>query len=252
MKKLFGLLLVGTVLMMTSCETTREITFNEDGSGTMVTTTDMSGLIALAKMSGQGKEMEKGDKAIDTTISLDKMVDSIPDLTVEEKNLAKKGKLGLNLNMGEEKLVTKLNFPFTTASEIAKLDELSTKVMQQTMKKQMGAGGEGAPAIPADEMPKGSMEEYFVTTYSNGLIDKKHIPEKYKNVDDDKGMQAMKEMAGEGMPMNTTLVFNLPRPAKKAEGKNVKLSEDKKKVTVLSSVDDFFDDVTKLEFRIEY
>jgi hypothetical protein len=254
MKKLFGLLFIGSALAMTGCETTREISFNEDGSGAMVTTTDMSGLIAIAKMSGQGKEMDKEDKAIDTTINLDKMVDSIPDLSVEEKELAKKGKLVLNLNMGEEKLVTKLHFPFTNAGEITKLDQLSAKVMQQTMKKQMDGGGDSATAspIPADEMPKGSMDEYFITTYAKGVIEKKHIAEKYKDVENDKGMQAMKEMAGEGMPMNTTLIFNLPRPAKKAEGKNVKLSEDKKKVTILSSVDDFFDDVTKLEFRIEY
>src|SRR5215207_6974846 len=122
---------------MTSCETTREITLKDDGSGTVLTTTDMSGLIALAKMSGQGKEMEKADKAIDTTINLDKMVDSIPDLTPEEKVLAKKGKLGLDLNMGEEKLITRLQFPFANTEEIVKLDQLSSKVMQQTMKKQM-------------------------------------------------------------------------------------------------------------------
>lgn len=250
MKKLLGLLLIGSALAMTSCETTREISFNEDGSGTMVTTTDMSGLLAIAKMSGQGKEMEGDDKAIDTTINLDNVVDSIPDLSPEEKALAKKGKLGLNLNMAEEKLMTRLHFPFANAGEISKLDQLSSKVMQQTMKKQMG--GENGPPIPADEMPKGSMEEYFVTTYKKGLIEKKHIAEKYADVENDKGMQAMKEMAGEGMPMNTTLIFNLPRPVKKAEGKNLKVSEDKKKVTILSSVDDFFDDVTKLEFKIEY
>ncbi|MEP7372817.1 MAG: hypothetical protein ABI675_05460 [Chitinophagaceae bacterium] len=253
MKKLLGLLLVGSAFVMTSCETTREISFNADGSGTMVTTTDMSGLIALAKMSGQGKELEKADKALDTTINLDKMIDSLPDLSAEEKTLARKGKLGLNIDMGEEKLVTKLHFPFSDAKEINKLNELSAKVMEQTMKKQMdgGAGGD-APPIPTDEMPKGSMDEYFTTTYSKGVIEKKLIAAKYDSVANDKGMQTMKEMAGEGMPMNTTLIFNLPRPAKKAEGKNVKLSEDKKKVTILSSVDDFFDDATKLEFRIEY
>lgn len=252
MKRLFGLLLIGSALVMTGCETTREISLNEDGSGTMITTTDMSGLIALAKMSGQGKEMEKEDKAIDTTINLDKMIDSIPDLSTDEKTLAKKGKLGLNLNMGEEKLVMKLHFPFTNSGEIIQLDQISSKVIQQTMKKQIGAGGENAPPIPADQMPKASMDEYFTTTYSQGLIERKHIVEKYKDVENDKGMQAMKEMAGEGMPMNTTLIFNLPKPAKKAEGKNVKISDDKKTVTIQSSVDDFFDDVSKLEFRIEY
>jgi hypothetical protein len=253
MQKILGLLLIGAALAMTSCETTREITFNDDGSGTLVTTTDMSGLIAIAKMSGQGKELDKDEKEIDTTISLDKIVDSIPDITDEQKKLAKKGKLGFNLNMGEEKLLTKLQFPFTNAGEISKLDQVSAKIIEQTMKKQMGGEGDSsATPIPDDAMPKASMDEYFTITYGKGLIEKKHIAEKYAKVEDDKGMQALKEMASEGMPMNTTLIFNLPKPAKKAEGKNVKLSEDKKKVTIVNSVDDFFDDVTKLEFRIEY
>ena len=108
MKKLLGLLLATGTLALTSCETTREISFNKDGSGTMITTTDMSSLIGIAKMSGQGKEMDSVNKAIDTTIALDKMADSIPDLTLEEKELVRKGVLGLNVNMADEKLVTKL------------------------------------------------------------------------------------------------------------------------------------------------
>lgn len=249
MKKLVGLLVISS-LALVSCETTREISFNQDGSGKMVTTTDMSSLIGIAKMSG--KDMEKEDKSIDTTIMLDKMVDSIPDLSADEKELVKKGILGLNVNMKEEKLITKLEFPFSTGSQITKLDQVSTKVMQQAMKKQAEQGAEGAPAMPDDEMPKASMDDYFTITYGKGIIEKKHIPEKYAAVGEDKGMQALKEMAGQGMPMNTTLIYNLPKPAKKAEGKNVKLSEDKKKVTITNSVDDFFDDVTKLEFKIEY
>lgn len=249
MKKLLGLLLIGGALAMTSCETTREISFNADGSGKLVTTTDMSSLIGIAKMSG--KDMVKEAKSIDTTIALEKMVDSIPDLSADEKELVKKGVLGLNMNMEEEKLITKLEFPFSNTAQIASLDQVSAKVMQQAMKKQ-AAQGEGAPAIPDDEMPKGTMDDYFTTTYGKGRIEKKHIPEKYATAGDDKSMQALKEMAGQGMPMNTTLIFNFPKAIKKAEGKNVKISEDKKKVTITSAIDDFFDDVTKLEFKIEY
>lgn len=51
---------------------------------------------------------------------------------------------------------------------------------------------------------------------------------------------------------NSTLIINLPKPAKKTEGKNVKLSDDKKKVTITSSAEDFFDDAAGLEFKIEY
>lgn len=250
MHKLLGLLLIGGTMAMTSCETTREISFNKDGSGSLVTTTDMSSLLGIAKMSG--KDLEKESKAVDTTIFLDKMVDSIPDLSSEEKELVRKGKLGLTMNMSEEKLITKLEFPFSNAGQISKLDQLSAKVMQDAMKKQAADSSGGAPPIPDDAMPKGSMDDYFITTYGKGRIEKKHIREKYDSVGNDKGMQALKEMAGQGMPMNTILIFNLPKPAKKAEGKNVKLSEDKKKVTITSSIDDFFEDVTKLEFKIEY
>jgi hypothetical protein len=250
MKTLVGLLAVSFSLALMSCETTREISINADGSGKMVTTTDMSSMIGIAKMSGQ--DLDKEDKSVDTTIALAKMLDSIPDLTADEKALVKNGILGLNVNMKEEKLITKLEFPFSGTEQIAKLDQVSGKVMQQAMKKQAARGGEAAPPIPDDEMPSGSLEEYFKTTYSKGLIERKHIPEKYAAVGEDKNMQAVKEMAGQGMPMTTTIIYNLPKPAKKAEGKNVKLSEDKKKVTITTSTDDFFDDVTKLEFRIEY
>lgn len=250
MKTLVGLLAAGLSLSLMSCETTREISINADGTGKMVTTTDMSSMIGMAKMSGQ--DLDKEDKSVDTTIALAKMIDSIPDLSADEKALVKNGILGLNVNMKEEKLITKLEFPFTSTAEIAKLDQVSAKVMQQAMKNQAAKGGESAPPIPADEMPSATLDDYFKTTYTKGLIERKHIPEKYAAVGEDKNMQAMKEMAGQGMAMNTTIVYNLPKPAKKAEGKNVKLSEDKKKVTITTSTDDFFDDVTKLEFKIEY
>jgi hypothetical protein len=250
MKSLTGLLAVIFALALTSCETTREISINADGSGKMVTTSDMSGMIGIAKMSGQ--DLDKEDKSIDTTIALGKMLDSLPDLTADEKSLVKNGMLGFNVNMKEEKLITRLEFPFASTDQITKLDQVSGKVMQQAMMKQAAKTGEGAPPIPADEMPATSLDDYFKTTYAKGLIERKHIPEKYAAMGDDKNVQAMKEMAGQGMSMKTTVIYNLPKPAKKAEGKNVQLSPDKKKVTIATSTEDFFDDVTKLEFRIEY
>ncbi|HET9433582.1 MAG TPA: hypothetical protein VFO37_07480, partial [Chitinophagaceae bacterium] len=236
MKKFLGFLLIVSAFGLVSCETTREITLNADGSGTLVTTTDMSGLIAIAKMSGQGKDIDSTEKSVDTTISLNSIADSIPGLSATEKDLVKKGKLGLNLNMNDEKLFTKLEFPFTSTNQISVLDQLSTRVMEQAMKKQMDGGSENAPPIPTDELPKANMDDYFTVTYSKGIIEKKHIPEKYAGVGEDKGMQSLKEMAGEGMPMNTTVIYNLPKPVKKVTGKNAKLSEDKKKVTIANSV----------------
>jgi hypothetical protein len=47
-------------------------------------------------------------------------------------------------------------------------------------------------------------------------------------------------------------VINLPRPASKVEGKGLKLSEDKRKVTLSVDIDDFFDEPEKLQYVIEY
>lgn len=249
MKKLLGFFLAGGIIALTSCETTREITLNDNGSGKMVTTTDMSSLVGIAKMSGN--ETKGMDQAIDTTIALDKMVDSIPELTTGEKALVKKGMLGLKIDMGDEKMITRLEFPFENTAQIKTLDAVSDKVMTQAMKSRSDGKDDGNPFADG-QMPKASLDDYYAMTYGSGLIERKHIPEKYAKIGEDEGMQALKEVTEQGMPMTTTLIYNLPRPAKKAEGRNVKLSEDKKKVTITSSTDDFFDDVTKLEFRVEY
>lgn len=257
MKKLLSLVLIGGALFITGCETTREISLNQDGSGTLVTTTDMSGMIGMAKMSGQGKEeMDKlEDQAVDTTISLDKIADSLKDISTEERALVKKGKLALQMNFEEEKFITKLEFPFSDPGQINKLDQMSSKVIQQAVKKQMAAAsekGDTTAGIPrAGDMPNGSIEDYFTIIYSKSVIEKKLIKEKYADIGNDESMKALKEMTSMGIG-NSTLIINLPRPAIKAEGKNVKLSDDKKKVTITTSGEDFFDDGTTLEFKIEY
>ena len=55
-----------------------------------------------------------------------------------------------------------------------------------------------------------------------------------------------------GIPVGVTCIINLPKPAEKVEGKNVTLSDDKKKVTIKADLDDLFNDPEKLEFKIKY
>ena len=74
----------------------------------------------------------------------------------------------------------------------------------------------------------------------------------YANVENDKSLTSLKEMSQMGMASTMKTIFNLPRPAKKAEGKGVKLSDDRKKVTIEGTLDDFFEDATFFEYEIEY
>lgn len=238
---------------MTGCETIREITLNNDSSGTLTTTTDMSGMIGMAKMAGKNKEMDSLNQVIDTTVSLAKMADSLSDITDEEKALVKKGNIDIQMNFPEDKLIIKIEFPFSDPAQINKLDKLSSKLLLRTLKKQLAMSGKDSALsdVPGGDMPEGSIEDYFITTYTKGNIEKKLIKEKYANVENDEGMKSLKEMSGSGIG-SSSLIINLPRPAKKAEGKNLKLSDDKKKVTITNSAEDFFDDGVNLEFKIEY
>ena len=254
--KIQSFLVLGfAALSLASCDITREISLNEDGSGKISNTIDLSSMIGLAKMAGQGKEMDEvGKKNIDTTVSLQKMVDSITGLTPEEKALAKKGTLDFKMNLEEEKFITTTKFPFSNTDQLSKLSSLANKAIQDVVKKQLdkGEGAENMPPGMGDEMPTGSLDEYFTTTYGKNFIEKKLIADKYAKADDDKALQSLKEVSAQGLSSKTTIIINLPRPAKKTTGKNVTLSEDKKKVTISEPLDDFFDDGKNLEFRIDY
>ncbi|MBK5269911.1 MAG: hypothetical protein JJE22_02745 [Bacteroidia bacterium] len=248
MKKNFFLFSLSLSLLLTGClETTQEITINADGSGMLTNTNDMSALMSMIKQVA-GKEGAKfDDGAIDTTLSLSSQADSIVNVTPEEKEMIKKG--SLILKMKEDAFIIGIKFPFASMSEINVYNDLTNKIMYETIKNELGntemAGLEDMP-------PPTSIEDYFTTSFSSGSLVKTLNKEKYAKIADDEFLKGMKESATMGLPMTATYIINLPKPAKIAEGKNLKLSEDKKRVTIVANIDDFYDDPTKLEYKIEY
>jgi hypothetical protein len=109
------------------------------------------------------------------------------------------------------------------------------------------------PSMGGQEMPEtSSFDDYYTLEISKGELKKKLNKEKYANVDKDEFLNGMKQAASMGIPVSSTYIINLPRPAEKAEGKNVKLSEDKMKITVTTTLDDFYDNPESLEFKIKY
>lgn len=252
MQKFILSVLTVCTLFLTGClETTQEITLNDDGSGTISNTNDMSALIALAKQMGGASELEKApQQAIDSTVSMQNGADSIPNLSAEEREMARKGTLKIKMNLKEEKFLTNLSFPFTNPSQIPAYNKLAGKIMAETMKDKMGESG--AP-VESDQLPElSSLDDYYKVEFSNGELTKKVDKEKYAGAESDEYLKAIKQAAGMGLVMKANYVIMLPRPAQKAEGKNVKLSDDKKKVTITADIDDFFEDPAALEFKIKY
>lgn len=250
MKKILFSLFAGCAILLSSCfETIQEITLSSDGSGTYVNTNDMGKVLTIAKNFGSGANEKIPKEVMDTSISFASTADSIPDLTAAEKELLKKGTLQIKMNMGEDQLITKMSFPFSSLNDIQKITALSGKMMMASMKDKMP----GEMPMGAGEMPPpSSFDDYYTLEFSNGELKKKLNKEKYADVDKDEFLNGMKQAGAMGIPITSTYIINLPRPAEKAEGKNVKLSEDKMKVTVASTMDDFYDDPEKLEFKIKY
>ena len=215
-------------------------------------TTDLSNMIALLKQMGS-EEADKMKNA-DTTISLAGVADSIAGLTPEQKKIVDRGTMKLTLNMQDEKLVVKLNFPFEKLTDLGPLKEVLPRLSVSALKKlpggdQMPAGSGGADSSSSKIK---TFDNYFDDTISKKLISKTLNKVKYATAADDEFMKSLQQMSGMGSPMTVNYVINLPRRAKRVEGKAVKLSDDKRKVTVSVTSDDFFNDPSKFEYRIEY
>ncbi len=249
MKKVIFPLLAISMMLIGCLENIQEVTINEDGSGNLKTTSNMDALIAMAKQMGEG-DTDLSDKKIDTVISMDSGLESLEALTEDDKKLLAGGKLHMKSDMAADKFEMAMDFPFKSTKDIDKISSLSAKIIPALIKEKAseGNGGADTPAMP--EMT--GFDDYFITTYTNGVIEKKLNKSQYALAEKDEFLSGVRQTSAMGLVMKTTYVFNLPRPATKVEGKNVVLSEDKKKVTVVGDIDNFFDDPSMFEFKIEY
>ena len=253
MKRVFALVLAASFFLTGCLENTEEINLNADGSGTVITTSDLSSVISMAKQMGAGsKEMEVFDQTINKTIDLSSKADSIPDLTDEEKVLLKKGILNMKMDGKANEYYTKISFPFSNPEQISSYSKVTGKVFGSMLKEQMAsnptAGGMGGQDLPEFS----TFNDYYKLSFEKGELKKSLNKEKYAQLENDAYLKSLKEAAGMGIPVTTTYIINLPSPATKVEGKNAKLSDDKMKVTVKVSIDDFYDNPESLEFKIKY
>ena len=260
MKKILSVLSLFLIILFCGCfEIVQESEIHEDGSGVFSNTTDFSSMLGILSIMG-GEETKKMDKvAKDTTISLSNFKDSIADLNDKEKLLLENATLNIVLNIHDEKFFLTFNFPYSQPSDINLIKNILKKKIQKAIAQQLeslipGDDAAGNPMAMGKEnenyIPE--IDEYFDIITENGKLGKKLNKERYIDAENDKSLKSLREMSQMGTPMTMKVVFNLPKPATKAEGKGVKLSSDKKKVIIEATIDDFFDDPSKFEYQIEY
>lgn len=256
MRKSLFLILLAVSYALTGCfDTVQETTINEDGTGTYMTSSDLSVVLGLVKNMG-GEDVSSGiPEKMDTIINLGDAADAINDLSEDERQLISKGVARIKMDTKNDTLVMGLEIPFDKLADVKKLSAVSGKLIASLLELGMGGSGDDVSETGMDEMgmPKvSSFDEYFVTNFSESNISRKIDQEKYKQATTDEFLKGLLDVAGMGIESKLTCVYNLPRPATTIKGENITLSEDRMKVTSSFTINEFFDEPSKLEFKIEY
>jgi hypothetical protein len=266
MKKFSWFLGLAILIISSGCfDTLEEVTIAENGSGTFVNTLDMGKILGMAKSMGGGqddlKDIEK--LKMDTVINLRDIKDSLKNLNDAEKKIAGTGTLKIQIDANEEKMNFTFSFPFSKPADISGIQNVLKKSKQDVLDKIMEkifleTGADKTNGMfdkgekDEDESMSPNLDEYYSTVFEKGKMSRKLNKEKYARVEDDKSLKSLQEMAQMGLAINMKTVINLPKPAKKVTGKGLKLSEDKKKITMEGTLDDFFEDASYFEYDIEY
>ena len=152
------------------------------------------------------------------------------------------------MNQEEKNFKLTMTYPFNKMDDLQKLIELqqSDKVpnpLKQSMGDEMAATGDnGLPSI----------DKIMNLTFKKGLIERKIDQEKLNVL---KNNEQFKE-AGQVEEMLETITFSstfhLPKAAKNTRGEKLKLSDDKKTVTMNYNLLDLIKTPASLEFKVEY
>lgn len=244
------------LLFLSSCSMHEEIDLAKEGNGFYKMDIDLSQMMAMMKsMSGEKIPDSVSSRVMDTVYSLKGMIDSSGGLfTAEEKAYFHNGTMHVKMNMPDNKMSVVMQFPVKNAADLKKffvvydkVDSLNKLKKKQQKEAEVTAGGNDQ-LDPTQGMMNGGLPfkrtPYIITDSSIERIalSKEKMQE-----------QMGEEMKGAEMfmsQMNMMVTIKLPRPAKRLEGKNAKLSDDKRSVFLSSSLSEMMEDADANTFKV--
>ncbi|MBC7850376.1 MAG: hypothetical protein H7Y31_11610 [Chitinophagaceae bacterium] len=257
MQKLKKLSVLFFAFLLLGCyEVNEEIVINENGSGTFVTRMDMSQLLEMMQGMG-GEEMAKEglDRPIDTVFMMKSFVDSAKEITAEQKQLLANGKMRMQMNMDKKVFKIDTDFPFANYGQLQQLlaGTGGMSALGGVMKKVFGKDGEenNQPDSPKDP-GMGEMADIFDATVNNGTISKKVNKAKFDALMSKPESDQMKQLGTSGIEILYTTVIRLPRPVKSSDNPLIKLSDDKKTLTIKYNYLEVFENPEKFNYTITY
>lgn len=236
------LFLLVSLFLLTSCNFTEEITFNEDGSGEFIMSYDMSEVMKTLneEMGGgekkEGKEKVKMDSVVKFKDLLVEKADSIATLPQEEQDRIKSlESIVMKMKMDEDKGIFNLGVgsTFTSLNELPealkKIDEAKSFNSQQDQTFSKMGDSEVAKASE-------NMFEYIDFSY-DGKTFSRSLKKDYEQSSEDlealnNEISEMGESKEMFESMSYTLIYNFPKAVKSVTNKNAEISNDGKTVTL--------------------
>lgn len=258
MRKTIFFFLTLFAFTLTGClDTVEEITVNADGTGAYQTTMDMSGMFDMIEMmaamdtSANGQLKKLSEKDIDSVMNLRSFTDTSSTLTAEQKALFDDATMHMTMKQKDKVFKITMTYPFKNLSDVQKIIDLNSEGKGVDL---LGKNKQDSQDIPDMEKKGGfpSVNNYYDVTIKNGLIERKINEEKLAALKNDEQFKEMKGAEDMMSSITYNTIIHLPKAAKKAEGKKIKLSTDKKTITIKSTLMDLFDDPKSLGFVIEY
>src|SRR5258708_5796819 len=207
MKWLKFVLVCVLALSLVSCyEINENIVINENGSGTYVTKMDMGQLIDMMQTFAGDEELSKDglDRPIDTTIMMKDILDSSKDLTPEQKELLKDGKMKMKINIKEKVFNIDMSYPYKNLNGLQQLmaGQGGGAGLSDAFKKLFGGKlGEGKSddksegiTDAAKDPSMGDIANIYDVTIKDGLISKKINADKYKALTSRPEIDQLKQM----------------------------------------------------------
>jgi hypothetical protein len=183
------------------------------------------------------------------------LLDSAKEATAEQKELMKDGKMKMQMNIKEKIFKMDMSFPYKDLNSLQALMSgkagggtgMST-ALKNVFGKKEGESDSAAPKGP----DMGDFAAIYNVTIKNGLIEKKVNAAKYKEIMDRPEMAQMKQLTSSGMEVLYTTTIKLPRAAKKTDNAMIKLSDDKKTVTMKYNLLELLENPEKFTYTIQY
>jgi hypothetical protein len=262
MKKLKMMLTAMLTILLVGCyEVNEEIVINENGSGTYVTKMDMSQLLEMIQTMGGEEELSKEglDRAIDTTIMMNSLMDSAKEVTADQKELLKNGKLHLKMDVKEKMMKMDVNLPFSNYGNLQKLLSgmgNSGTGIGQAFKAMFDKGENAEDASDMPAQPKSNqmdqLNSVFDVVAKNGVLSRKVNKARFDSLMANPEMEQMKQLSSSGMEILYSTTIKLPRPVKKSDNEMMKLSDDKKTVVMKYNLLDLLETPEKFSYTLEY